>query len=458
MLHSRSALGFVETPARMPNATIISNLKAQGAPNLVDDVLEIILDHLYSFGNFRLRPDRRSFARYALISRAWRIPTQILLFREVWIRKTSQLESLKGALLPKTRHAKLLAHTVRVLWIRIDGLERVGTLDPDRLPECMKLCPRLYELRLETFAVTRLSEGTLRSLEMTPPIYALQLMRPEMLYRERYEYTELHLQLLQVSHWRLQFFTMEGKYDAAWPSRRLPPVKHQFIEVRFRASTGYLIRGLLSWLLYNSTKSLQILSLKDYDKLLSKLSPNLRMFEIPYTDGNEIFHLLNLPKVEELMWIAMHPHARPLPLCIPKQHLLPRVIHLGLNADGWPITRRQLKTPPKDISTSLKHVTLLQAYHKSTPIRQTAEEAKEVLGEILGPRIEIVVYRNFEDYERKRVVSLIPGRRVLQGSSLVDYATMNRILRESMTERRHPSKDISGNSPSRERRPALRWK
>ncbi|KAG8842674.1 hypothetical protein FRB91_003998 [Serendipita sp. 411] len=238
MLHSRSALRLVETPARMPNATSISNLKAQGAPNLVDDVLEIILDHLYSFGNFRLRPDRRSFARYALISRAWRIPTQTLLFREVWIRKTSQLESLKRALLPKTRHAKLLAHTIRVLWIRIDGLERVGTLDPDRLPECMKLCPRLYELRLETFAVKRLSEGTLRSLEMTPPIYALQLIRPEMPYWERYEYTELHLQLLQVSHWRLQFFTMEGKYDAAWPPRRLLPVKHQFIEVRFRASTG----------------------------------------------------------------------------------------------------------------------------------------------------------------------------------------------------------------------------
>ncbi|KAG8844928.1 hypothetical protein FRC20_003342 [Serendipita sp. 405] len=293
---------------------------------------------------------------------------------------------------------------------------------------------------------------------MTPPIYALQLIRPEMPYSERYEYTELHLQLLQVPHWRLQFFTMEGKYDAAWPPRRLLPVKHQFIEVRFRASTGYLIGRLLSWLLYNSTKSLQILSLKDYDKFVSKLSPNLRMFETQYTYGNEMFQLLNLPEVEELMWIAMHPYAYPLPLCIPKQHLLPRVIHLGLNADGWPITRRQLKTPPKDIPTSLKRVTLLQAYYRSTPIRQTAEEAKEVLGEILGPRIEIVVYRNFEDYERQRVVSLIPGRRVLQGSSLVDYAVMNRILRESMTERRHPSKDISGNSPSRERRPVLRWK
>ncbi|KAG8831297.1 hypothetical protein FRC17_003344 [Serendipita sp. 399] len=379
--------------------------RQRSSPNLVGDVLELILDHLYTFGNHKLRPDRRPLARYALISRAWRLPTQILLFREVWIRKRSQLDSLHAALLPKTRHAQLLAHTVRVLWIRIDGLDRTGTLGPDQLPECMRLCPRLYELRLETSGLTRLPENVLRSLEATPPIHALRLIKPTMMDPNRLEYTEIHFQLLQVLRWRLQFFVMEGNYEIHWPRKRYPAPRHQFLEVDIGAVPSWYApdsEKFLRWLLRNSTKTLLNLSLPTYTSALSLVSPRLCKFECRYSDTGGIYQSIHLPMVEELLWIKMPPYSNPLALIILKQHQVPRLAHLGLDADGYSIALRLLVTPKTVVPKTLKRVTLLQAYHRSTPVDQSMEEAREILRGILPPHVEIVIFRHYEDYEKQK--------------------------------------------------------
>jgi hypothetical protein len=285
----------------------ISSPSLQNTPRLNDDVIFVVIEHLYY--DSRLLPDWRDFPRYALVARLWRIPVQRLLFHEVKITSTdANYEALRKAVDPSTEHGRQLRNSVRILNYTLSpGSPTIpaykATSWEKRLPVALKLFPYLYELRLNIDAVDNLSPSVIRALDNgTPPIRALQIgMRSHP--TRKTDRSNVPLQLLQISSWPLEAIVFRGE---RWPVNNFkdfPPVKHQFHEVRWLCPEPVdgPLETFLKYLTSNSSKSLQILHVPHVAHILPEWAPSLRSVLLTGANPSILQQLPQLPFLREVV-------------------------------------------------------------------------------------------------------------------------------------------------------------
>lgn len=364
------------------------------------DVIEIILEHLYYVDN-KFRPDSRALARYSRISRAWRLPAQILLYRQVNIRTRRDLESVTHAVSRKSRHTKILKHSVRVLRIRISGAYASNAVFPEQLPRCLRLFPYLYELRLNIQQIHEFDAMILQDLKDTPAIQSLMIYKPPQLEASLFdvgEYITLHLQLLQNECWPLKYFTLCGNIHSGTLSGFKPPI-HRFKGIRLYV-LPWMCSGevkLVSWLLRGSLQTIENLAIPLYSPIVEKCSNHLRSFECGYLDP--IYHpFLALPQVEEVLWLQMPPvHSTSFGISF-LRIVPPMISHLGFSANHCHITRDRWKDLAPVLPKTLKRVSVIDY----PVILCNKQEDERMISEELGG-IEVRLFFDFLEYNASTV-------------------------------------------------------
>ncbi|CCA70261.1 hypothetical protein PIIN_04200 [Serendipita indica DSM 11827] len=402
------------------------------SPPLVRDVIEIILSYLYEFPSPTRKPCHR-FAHCALISRAWRVPVQTLLFREVGISQMWHLLSLEEGLTRRTEHARRLAHTVRVLWVRITDIASPSNVDPGQLARCMRLFPLLYELRIELVEVRNLDDITLRSLQKTPAIHALRLYRPMWSTKSymHFGFTNVHLQLLKVAHWQLEYFVMEGNFDYCIPPQSLRPPRHRFKEVILHlphspnaiyATTSQLLK----WVLKNSSDSIEGIGLKYYTPVVHRWMPQLKWF----ASMSGLHCDIKMPNAREILWFVL-PQRRMADIAEVLDRSKCGIAHVGFHDDGKEIKEDCWKSLAPILPATIKHVTYLHLHNTRFQDPSRAERLRGTIQRVLGPGIHVSVYMSqlvFSHYSLASLRPLIPREEYPHVPSIRDYGEMTRAL------------------------------
>jgi hypothetical protein len=323
------------------------------------------------------------------------------------LRTARDLESIAFALTAKTPHAQILQDSVRVLRIRVNGFRAPNAILPEMLPDCLKLFPYLYELRLNVQRVKEFDKAVLKALETdrtTPSrIQSLIIHKSPSLYASNLsvftgEFTMLHLQLLRIKRWPLKYFAICGDFSFGFCGHYKPPI-HQFTAIRLDVpDMGSQLDELMSWLLTNSSNTIEHLSAPRSSSLPREIVEKRRVQSI------DCFNLHNLPpttysNAEEALWFRL-PFVRS---TIPDSHLvrsIPKgVKHLGFDADVLPIRLAWWRNLAPSLSKSLKRISVV-GYIPSMDMKEDEESISDVLG-----NIEIRLYANIWDY-RTATVSL----------------------------------------------------
>ena len=336
----------------------------RNTPRLHDDVIFVIIDHLYY--DTKLLPDWNNFPQYALVARLWRIPVQKLLFHEVKITSTdANYEALRKAVNPSTEHGRLLRNCVRILNYTLSpGSPTIpaykATSWEKRLPVALKLFPYLYELRLNIDGMADLSAGVLRALDDgTPPIRALQIgmrFRPTSMPRD----SNIPLQLLHIPSWPLEAIVFRGEQWGLQNFSDFPPIKHQFYEVRWLCPepTYDSLEPFLEYLTANSLKSLRIIHVAHFGHILPEWAPSLRSVLLTRADISGLQQLPHLPFLRELVICGpnssrdVHGQLSTLATSTPK------IEHVGFTIELDKITVSRLKKAILSLPQTIRFVSL----------------------------------------------------------------------------------------------------
>jgi hypothetical protein len=375
----------VESPIAIPS------------PPLIQDIIDIILELLYSQNYAKPRENRRALSQYSLISKAWRRPAQRLLYQEVSIRSPQHLERLKGAVNNKTQQGLFLGGCVRVLKLTVDESHVLTCIAPADVAPMMRLFPRLFLLHLETYRGARFSPSVIQALESTPPIQALMISTPDMVFGTalRTNKTKLHYQLLNIRKWPLRHFAMVGNFEVESPPLSLPPPRHQFMEVQLWA-VGVARGSLVNWIMKNSMETIQILSVPFPFNSIKKVSYRLRSLECELRDHYGGPASLPLSEIEELLWIRIHwiqvSTARP-------NLIPPSVIHLGIDLQQTRYTFSRWKELSTILPKRLRRISIV-GYSQ---ILFTMELDRQAIEQALGGRVRVWIYNSIGDYNKKNV-------------------------------------------------------
>jgi len=358
---------------------------------LVYDIVIQILQHLYF--NEDQKPDSASLARYALISKAWQLPAQVLLFHEVRIMSRRHLECIRSAFQTSNPRSRILRDAVRVLYISINGF---GTdlssvhIPPAYLPGILQLFPYLYELQLDIANVKHFERHVLNELKKSPPIQALRLTTHVI------SKSSVHIQLLRTLDWPLQHLVIEGGFifDYA-PTVQMPRCSLKSLAIRTFysvAGNGPLayddqIRRSVSWILHKSQDTIEVLQVPLSSIIANEVAGRLLSIDCQ-----------NLPKsheikrrfsnIQELLWIWLPDLDR----TEPSKHLVPpRLKHIGVRMaerrfyDNW---RRWIDI----LSPTTKRLSLL-----GSPSQKCLAELSSL------KNLQVRVYSDFTDYRKRKV-------------------------------------------------------
>ncbi|KAG6841727.1 hypothetical protein C0991_007613 [Blastosporella zonata] len=231
-------------------------------PLPLEIVLTIIEEASYADGT----PDQHLLRQCALVSRAWSLPAQKLLFSSVALRSQLAYNSFRGAVTRSTPKGRNLGETVVRMRVVIDHNQPFG-LSQRSLAEALTHCPHLYELNISLYGrvspvdevvgapdMSRIrrpapsfDEGTLTLLRSGPTISALQ-------FSNWSDNAHSLAQLLDV--WpSLRSLAISGTPPEA-PAPFLAPFPGSLNELRMNFQSPPSLE-FVNWLVHNSAESLR---------------------------------------------------------------------------------------------------------------------------------------------------------------------------------------------------------
>lgn len=280
---------------------------------LPTELIDSILEHIYYDKG---KPQRTTLKACASISRAWREPSQRLLFRTVSLGSGLHGRpahiSFCEATDPETEHGRLLGQHVRVLEVYV-GEKSGADLDDADLADILSRTPRLHELALQVAAVYRFSLQAMEDLthlatngytsRHDPSLTPIPLRVRSLAILSCGIQSPILYQLLQI--WPCVEFLYLGVEVAAPPPKWTPT---------FRLYQLTLMRmprfAILSWLLSSSAESLRIASFRDapgreVDPLLEEIGPRLRSLRLMNYNLRATAILKHCPNLEELVIVQL---------------------------------------------------------------------------------------------------------------------------------------------------------
>lgn len=140
---------------------------------LQEDAVRVMMEIIYHADT---NPPWAALASLSLVCHAWSHHAQALLYASVRIQTPHQLRCFLEATNPATSRGRDLGSAVRILSVTVYPVAYVTRVFSSRLPELLKRCSKLYELRIVLEEMESWSPEILEELQKTsPPIMALRL-------------------------------------------------------------------------------------------------------------------------------------------------------------------------------------------------------------------------------------------------------------------------------------------
>lgn len=237
--------------------------------SLPPEIIIAILEAAYFEDD--MEPDIQLLSACSLVCRAWSVPSQSLLFRQVFLRSTSAFRAFISAVSRPTERSRALADAVVRIRAIVD-LQHPDQLSYRALALAVTSCPALYELDLSIYgcnvierpsspdhpprifqAAPSIDDGILSMLRSGPRIRSLKLANWS-------DNGEISFQLLSSVWSALEYVTLRGKAPCL-------PVADDHLVVPFNCALQSLRLGFntlahaefLTWLMANSRYSLRSL-------------------------------------------------------------------------------------------------------------------------------------------------------------------------------------------------------
>lgn len=266
--------------------------------SLPEELIATILEQAY-YTSGAFKPDVDTLKACALVSTSWSPQAQRLLFRSAHLQSHrgdhGGLKSFLRAIDPYSERGKFLGSCVRAVDLQVSERTVGGCSVPDFL-FIVESCPRLYDINLST-DVHRFDDATMDTLRKISNDKTRGTVRALGL-RCGVQSPTLY-QLLDV--WPTIRFLRLGAELAALPPHQ--PATVQLYElVLFRLPT----HGPLTWLLSNSTQSLEIVDFREIpsklmDPLLESIGPRLRSLRLMRYNVRAAAVIKSFSNLEELV-------------------------------------------------------------------------------------------------------------------------------------------------------------
>ncbi|QRV73751.1 F-box-like domain-containing protein [Ceratobasidium sp. AG-Ba] len=313
------------------------------------------------------------------VCRAWRNPAQTLLFSSV---KISQARRLRLFLMHGTRIE--LTQSVKRLQLLIHGDGGTTTIapkdmiSPSDLAKLLGFLPSIIEIDVTFERTTVLHDATLEMIafaDVRPRALRIQCMS-----------TDSSLVASQLcSVWpSVEHVSLSGNADIVRATGASKP-QFELYEYDWRC-TRPPSESHLQWMLYNSRRSLQILSLTTLPEdlmllqmLLQKLRGTLRSVRLPRAPKRLTIAFSNLEKLEEFKLTASIPS---LPLL---NALPPSVQHLAFGIKPKPSRQSILPGTKFSISSPTSITSPNRPFGSNSPRTSPVQTRSKAAAAIVGP-------------------------------------------------------------------------